>query len=43
MLKALCAKLQVDVNIPDERVRAMLDETDIHKLASDLDDRLPRE
>ena len=43
MLKALCAKLEVDVSIPDERVRAMLNETDVHKLASDLDDRLPQE
>ena len=41
MLKALCAKLEVKVSVPDERVRAMLNETDIHKLASELDDRLP--
>ena len=43
MLKAVCAKLEVEVSIPDEHVREMLNETDVHKLASALDDRLPRE
>ena len=38
MLNALCAKMQVDVKISD---RHMLDETDVHKLASALDSELP--
>lgn len=43
MLEAVCVKLDVQLNIPDERVRAMLNETDIHKLSTELDERLPRE
>jgi uncharacterized membrane protein len=43
MLRALCAKLQVDVPIPDERMRQLLSETDIHKLADALEHRLPTE
>lgn len=38
MLDALCRKLQVDVNIPDKQ---LLDETDVHRLASALDSALP--
>ena len=41
MLQALCAKFQVDVPVPDERMRQLLGETDVHKLASALDQRLP--
>lgn len=43
MLRAVCSKLEVQVNIPDERVRELLNETDVHKLVSALEDRLPRE
>ena len=43
MLRAVCAKLEVEVSIPDEHVDEMLNETDVHKLASALDDRLPQE
>jgi uncharacterized membrane protein len=38
MLNALCAKLQVDVEISDKN---MLDQTDVQKLASALEDELP--
>jgi uncharacterized membrane protein len=38
MLNALCAKMQVDVTISDQH---MLDETDVHKLASALESELP--
>jgi uncharacterized membrane protein len=38
MLDALCKKLQVDVEIIDKR---MLDETDVHKLASAVESELP--
>jgi uncharacterized membrane protein len=41
MLRALCAKLDVEVKMPDARVRQLLSETDVHKLASALEDRLP--
>lgn len=41
MLHALCAKLHVDVPVPDERMQQLLHETDVHKLASALDQRLP--
>ncbi len=41
MLRALCAKLQVEVNIPDDRLRELLRETDVSKLASALERRLP--
>ena len=41
MLQALCAKLGVDVEISDEHMRQLLHETDIHKLASALEQRLP--
>jgi uncharacterized membrane protein len=38
MLDALCAKLQVDVRIPDKQLLA---ETDVHKLASAIESELP--
>lgn len=41
MLHALCARFGVEVKVNDERMRALLNETDIHKLASALDDGLP--
>ena len=41
MLHAMCAKLQVDVPVADEQMRQFLNETDIHKLATALDRRLP--
>ena len=41
MLHALCAKLDVNVEIADERMRQLLHETDVHKLASALEHRLP--
>ena len=41
MLQGVCAKLQVDVNVADERMRQLLSETDVHKLASALENRLP--
>ncbi len=43
MLQALCAKHEVDVEIPNERIRQLLKETDIHKLASALKEHLPDE
>ena len=41
MLHAVCAKLQVDVDVKDDRVRQLLKETDVHKLASAVEDQLP--
>jgi uncharacterized membrane protein len=41
MLHALCGKLDVDVKVTDARLRHLLNETDVHKLAAALDDRLP--
>lgn len=41
MLRALCAKHHVHVDIPSDRMRQLLKETDIQKLASTLDARLP--
>ncbi len=41
MLHALCAKSGVEVKITDDQMRALLNETDVHELASALDDRLP--
>jgi uncharacterized membrane protein len=43
MLRALCAKLEVDVKVNDERVRQLLRETDVHKIAAALENRLPQE
>jgi uncharacterized membrane protein len=40
MLRALCVKLQVDVDVTDERLRQLLSETDVHKLAASLEHRL---
>lgn len=41
MLYALCEKLDVDVKIPDHRLHQLLHETDVNKLASALEHRLP--
>jgi uncharacterized membrane protein len=41
MLHGLCTKAGVNVAIRDERVQQLLAETDIHKIAVALDDRLP--
>jgi len=41
MLRAICVKLQVDVQIADETMRQLSKETDVQKLAKALDDRLP--
>ncbi len=41
MLHAVCAKLQVNVPISDERMHQLLHETDVNKLASALESRLP--
>jgi len=41
MLHALCAKLGVEVTVNDDQMQALLNETDVHELASALDDRLP--
>ncbi len=43
MLQALCAKLEVDVKVNDERVRQLQRDTDVHKLAAALENRLPQE
>jgi uncharacterized membrane protein len=41
MLRALCAKQGVQVNIPSEQMREQLKDTDVHSLASALSRRLP--
>jgi uncharacterized membrane protein len=41
MLYALCQRHGVDIDISSERVRGLLKETDVQKLASDLEQRLP--
>jgi hypothetical protein len=41
LLYALCEKLNVDVKIPDHRLHQLLHETDVNKLASALEHRLP--
>jgi uncharacterized membrane protein len=41
MLRALCAKQGVRVSIPSEQMREQLKDTDVHTLASTLDQRLP--
>ena len=43
MLRALCAKHGVDVDVPNERMRQQLKDTDVHTLASTLDKRLPNQ
>ena len=43
MLHALCTKLQVDVAVPEDQVRALLSETDVHKLAEAVEHRMPTE
>jgi len=42
MLYALCKKQGVDVKISNERLHQLLHETDVNKLASALEHRLPR-
>lgn len=42
MLRALCAKLGVAVDVPEKRLRALTEETDVHKLMSTLEQKLPR-
>jgi uncharacterized membrane protein len=41
MLHALCTKLQVSVPVSEERMHQLLHETDVNKLASSLENRLP--
>jgi uncharacterized membrane protein len=42
MLHALCKKQGVDVKISNDRLHQLLHETDVNKLASALEQRLPR-
>jgi uncharacterized membrane protein len=41
MLHALCKKLDVHVDLPHERIRQLLEDTDVGKLAHTIDDQLP--
>jgi uncharacterized membrane protein len=41
MVRGLCKKHGVDVNVPIELMRQQLKDTDIHTLASTLEERLP--
>lgn len=41
MLHALCVKHQVHVDIPDDRIRQLLKDTDVGEIAKTLKDRLP--
>ena len=41
MLDAMCRKLQVDPHVPADRLQQLLRETDVNKLASTLESRLP--
>jgi uncharacterized membrane protein len=41
MLHALCVKQHVHVDVPDDRVRQLLKDTDIRDVARTLSDRLP--
>ena len=42
MLDALCRKLKVDSEVPDDRLQQLLSETDVDKLASTIESRLPK-
>jgi uncharacterized membrane protein len=41
MLHALCEKMNVQVDVPQERIRQLLEETDVRRLAHKID-RLPK-
>jgi uncharacterized membrane protein len=41
MVHALCVKQAIEVDVPHERVRQLLKETDVRQLARTLNDRLP--
>lgn len=43
MLRALCAKLGVSVDIPEDRLRALSKDTDVPQLWTSLNDKLPRQ
>ena len=42
MLNALCKKMNVRVDLPHERIRQLLEDTDVRKLAHEIDDRVPK-
>jgi uncharacterized membrane protein len=42
MLYQLCKKMNVAVDLPHERIRQLLGDTDVRKLAHEIDDRLPK-
>jgi uncharacterized membrane protein len=41
MVQALCKKQGVEVTLRDERLKELIKETDVHRVAAALDDRLP--
>ena len=41
MQRAICRKLDIEVEIADERLRRFIEDTDIDKLAASLEERLP--
>lgn len=41
MVQALCEKQGVEVTLRDERLKELVKETDVHRVAAALDDRLP--
>ena len=41
MQRAICRKLEIEVDVADGRLRRLLEDTDIDKLAADLDEQLP--
>ena len=41
MQRAICRKLDIEVDVADERLQGLLEDTDIDKLAARLDKRLP--
>ena len=43
MVYAACQKLEVDVKISDDRIHQLLHETDVNKLATALEHRLPKD
>jgi uncharacterized membrane protein len=41
MQRAICRKLGIEMEVTDERLRPLLEDTDIDKLAATLEKRLP--
>ncbi len=42
MLYQLCKKMNVPLDVPHERIRQLLEDTDVRRIAHTIDDRLPK-